>query len=88
MNNWYLYILRCESNKLYIGISQNPSKRFKTHQNKQGPKFTQKFRPIEIVYIEKYENLSLARKREIQLKKWGRKKKDALINGTIGKKIR
>lgn len=74
MNNWYLYILRCENNKLYIGISQNLTKRFKTHQNKQGPIFTQKYRPIKIVYIEKFENLSFARKREIQLKKWSRKK--------------
>jgi len=34
-----------------------------------------------VVYSESYPTLGLARKREIQLKKWSRAKKEALIAG-------
>ncbi len=85
MNPWYLYILLCKNNKLYIGITKDVKKRFELHKINKGAKFTQKNKPIKIVYIEKLYSLSEARKREIQIKKWSRKKKEDLINGKISK---
>ena len=84
--NYYLYILLCENNHLYIGISEDVQKRFITHQIGQGAELTKKNKPIKIVYTEQFNSLQEARKREIQVKKWSRSKKKRLINGTIGKK--
>ncbi|MDZ4205626.1 MAG: GIY-YIG nuclease family protein [Patescibacteria group bacterium] len=75
----WLYMIRNKGNKLYIGVTNNPSKRLAYHNQKKGAQFTQNNPSFEIVLLEKYENLSLARGREIQLKKWRRNKKDRLI---------
>jgi putative endonuclease len=84
--NYYLYILLCENNHLYIGISEDVQKRFDTHRSGYGAELTKKNKPIKIVYTERFDSLKEARKREIQIKKWSREKKQKLITGTIGKK--
>ena len=80
---YYLYILLCKNNKLYTGIAKDPEERFLLHQQNKGAKFTQKNKPIKIVYTEKCNTLSEAGKREAQIKKWDRKKKEDLINGVV-----
>jgi len=37
--------------------------------------------PVKIIYFEEYPTLQLAMKREWQVKKWTRAKKEALIQG-------
>jgi len=71
-------MLKNRSNKLYIGASQDPKQRTKDHSQKLGAKFTKHGR-FELVFLEQYENMSFARKREIQIKKWRREKKNNLI---------
>lgn len=66
--------------KLYIGITENPEKRVLYHNQKRGAHFTKYVNDFKIVFLEKYSTLSEARKREIQIKKWSRIKKDFLIN--------
>lgn len=83
MKPWYLYILLCEHNKLYIGISTDVEARFELHLINKGAKFTQKNKPIKIVYTEKLTSLSEAIKKEIQIKKWSREKKDKLISSSF-----
>ncbi len=38
-------------------------------------------RPVKLVYWEPYQNLDDAIKRERQIKRWSRSKKEALIKG-------
>lgn len=78
--SYYLYILLCKNNKLYTGISRDPEARFLLHCEGKGAKYTQRNKPIKIVYTEKFKNLSGAMKREREIKKWCREKKDDLIN--------
>jgi len=47
--------------------------------------FTRKYRPVELVYYEKFERIDEAFSREKQVQGWSRKKKRALINGEYGK---
>ncbi len=74
------------ANKLYIGISKNPEERVAYHNSKQGARFTASTSlstgksDYEIVFLEQYQTLSEARRREIQIKKWRREKKDNLVN--------
>lgn len=76
---WFLYMIQNKCNKLYIGISQNPVQRLQHHNKRHGSTFT-RFGEFEIIFLEKHENISSARKREIQIKKWSRNKKNFLIN--------
>lgn len=80
---WFVYITKCKDNSFYIGISPNVPKRIKKHNSGTGSKSLLKKLPVSLLYTEKYPNKSEARKREIQLKKWSRKKKQWLIDRSI-----
>jgi len=81
--SWYLYILLCAEGSYYVGITPNVLYRLKLHQSGEGPKFTRDRLPVKLVYSKKFRNKSEARKREIQIKGWTRKKKDMLIKGIL-----
>ena len=76
---WFLYILKCADGKLYTGITTDVTQRVKRHNKKKASRYTRMRLPVELVYQEEHPNKSTARKREIQVKKWGRDKKLALI---------
>lgn len=77
---YYLYMIKNSANKLYVGITENPDKRVDYHNSGHGAKFT-KYSPNFInVFLEQYDTLTEARKREIQIKKWSRVKKEFLID--------
>lgn len=79
MSNWYFYIARCQDKSLYIGISSNTKKRIIKHNVGQRAQWVKQHGQAEIVYTEKCNTYSEARKRELQVKKWSRKKKENLI---------
>jgi putative endonuclease len=79
-----VYILRTSSNTLYTGQTNNLEKRLTQHRSKtsKSAKYMRGFKSFELVYKEILPNLSLALKREIEIKKLSRKQKEALITGT------
>ena len=79
---YFVYILRTSSNTLYIGQTNNLEKRFKEHKEKssKSAKYIRYFSSFELVHQEKHPTRSRAMKREAQLKKWPKVKKEALIN--------
>ena len=79
----FVYILRTVSNTLYIGVTQALDQRIDAHHSGKGADWTRVHPGAQVVYSESYPTLGLARKREIQLKKWSRAKKEALIAGNI-----
>lgn len=66
---------------LYVGVINDYRRRLYEHNTKQGARFTKKGN-YKIMFIKEYETLADARKREIQIKKWSRSKKEKLIDGT------
>jgi len=76
---YYLYFIRCIGNKLYTGISDDPSGRFVRHKKGVGARFTRQNKPDKIVYIEEFDNYLDAHRRELQIKKWRKEKKENLI---------
>jgi putative endonuclease len=87
MNQLYVYILLCADDSYYVGVTNNLELRLEQHNNGEYKESAYTFsrRPCEIVYYEvvKYPNKAIAR--EKQIKKWGRAKKEALINAQIDK---
>lgn len=83
---WYLYILRCRDGSLYTGITTDVEKRFEAHQAGRGAKYTRGRGPLELVYRETCGDHSAALKRELEMKKLPRERKQSLIkeyeNGT------
>lgn len=68
---FYFYLIKSKkTNKLYIGCSEDLKSRIESH-NKGLNKSTKSGIPWELIYYEAYKNLSLARKREVTLKKYG-----------------
>ncbi|MDR3642710.1 MAG: GIY-YIG nuclease family protein [Candidatus Doudnabacteria bacterium] len=66
---YYLYVLKSLIRPWhYIGITDNTEKRLDQH-NSGVTKSTKAYRPFNIVYTEIFEDKTLARKRELFLKK-------------------
>lgn len=79
---WYVYIARAKTNKYYVGISNNVEKRIDKHNNGKGSNMAKQQGPFCLVYkSESFISKSEARKREAQIKKWSRVKKEKLLNG-------
>ena len=66
---YYLYIILTQDNTLYTGIALDVKKRFIQHQEKKGAKYTISHKPKEIVYLDVFENKSLALSEEYRIKK-------------------
>lgn len=77
---YYVYMVRCNDNSLYVGYTQNLEQRVKQHKAGHGGQYTSEHQVEEIIYQELFENKNDALKRESQLKKWSKAKKEALIN--------
>ena len=76
---WYLYLIKCRDGSLYAGVTKDLEERAKKHNKGLGSKYTAGRRPVKLVYAEKHPNQRLAMKREIEIKKWSREKKQLLI---------
>ena len=78
--HYFVYILLCADNTYYIGLTNKLMRRFTEHEEGTYPQcYTFKRRPVKLVYYETIPFLKEAIEREIQLKKWSRRKKEALI---------
>jgi putative endonuclease len=76
-----VYILECADKTLYVGSTSDLKRRLVEHNNsKKGAHYTKIRRPVVLVYSEDMPNLSLALKREIEIKRWTRIKKMKLVN--------
>ena len=79
---WYVYMLECENDTYYTGLTWCMPNRFEQHLSGKGSKYTAKHKPRKLVYLEEHDDLESARKREKQIKNWSQEKKKKLINGT------
>ncbi len=78
--SFYVYIVECSDGTYYCGYTNNLDSRMKVHNySKTGAKYTKSRRPVKLVYSEKISSKIHAMKREIQIKKLSRSKKEMLI---------
>ncbi len=80
---FFAYILRCADGTYYVGSTSDIVARLETHNTGRGPRFTACRCPVKLVYFEPFDTMEAARRREIQLKKWSRAKKEAIIVGNM-----
>ena len=80
--DYYVYMVRCCDGKLYIGITNDITRRIFEHNEGNNPKsYTYSRRPVELVYSAHFNDVHEAISWEKCMKRWSRKKKEALIRG-------
>jgi putative endonuclease len=75
----YVYIVRCADRSLYTGYAKDPKARVRVHNCGRGARYTAGRRPVRLVYSEVFETVGDALRREHQLKRLTKEKKEALI---------
>ncbi|MEO2048158.1 MAG: GIY-YIG nuclease family protein [Pirellulales bacterium] len=79
VDTWFVYILRCDDDSLYTGITKDVSRRCKQHNTGTASRYTRSRLPVNLEYLERQPNQSRALKRELAIKALSRKAKEALI---------
>ena len=82
MPAWF-YILRLESGALYVGATADLKQRYKDHCSGKACRTTSLDPPVTVVYSEELETFSDSRRREAQVKRWSREKREALARGDL-----
>ncbi len=83
--DWTVYIIRCDDDSLYTGITTDLDRRFSEHRS--GPRGARYFggrKPLRIEYREAGHTRSSAGRREAGIKKLSRAEKLVLIAGPAG----
>jgi predicted GIY-YIG superfamily endonuclease len=81
--DYYVYILRCADRSYYVGYAQDIEQRLRAHSGGRAAPYTARRLPVHLAYSEKHESIESARRRELQLKRWSRRKKEALFRRDV-----
>lgn len=80
--NWTVYIIRCDDESLYTGVTVDLQRRFAEHQGHgRGAKYFNGRTPSQVVYSEIGHTRSSACRREAVIKRLSREEKLRLIAG-------
>lgn len=77
--SWFVYLVRAANGALYCGISDDPQRRFVTHQSGRGARFFHSSPAVALVYVEACRDKSEALRRERSIKQLTKKAKEALV---------
>ncbi|HEY0013452.1 MAG TPA: TrmJ/YjtD family RNA methyltransferase [Allosphingosinicella sp.] len=78
--SFWTYMLRCSDGKYYVGHTEDLEARIASHQAGEIPGWTQKRRPVELVWSETFPTREEALTAERQIKNWSQMKKEGLIS--------
>jgi putative endonuclease len=67
MKPYYLYVIESDNGRHYIGITENVERRLEAH-NLGLSRWTKRYKNWTVIYREKLNNLSAAKKKENYLK--------------------
>ncbi|NNM52416.1 MAG: GIY-YIG nuclease family protein [Pseudomonadales bacterium] len=65
---WWVYIIDCESDRLYTGISTDPQRRFEQHRQGRGARFTRMYPPRQLLAAVACTTRSEASREEFRIK--------------------
>ena len=80
MAGYYCYIVECADGTYYTGWTTDLERRLKTHNAGRGARYTRSRLPVILIYSEPQPDRASAMKREIALKSYPRRRKQALVN--------
>jgi len=59
--DYFMYIVRCSDNSLYVGSTSNVEQRVNDHNAGKGGYTTRKKKPVKLVYYEIYDSKEIAK---------------------------
>ncbi len=79
-HNYFVYIVaNFNRTVIYIGVTNSLTRRITEHNMGLIDGFTKKYNCKFLIFYEHYPEINMAISREKEIKKWNRKKKEALI---------
>ena len=79
MREYYVYVMTNRSKTLYVGVTNDLVRRVYEHKEKLVPGFTARYNLTQLAYYEGTSDVTVAIRREKEMKGWLRRKKVALI---------
>ena len=78
--SWFLYIAQARTGIYYTGITTDPARRIQDHNKGKGSSLARSQGPFTLIYTSPpLPDQSTARKREIEVKRWSRERKEKFI---------
>ena len=81
MRQYFVYILASRSRVLYVGVTGDLVRRVLQYKQRNGSKFTTRYRVNRLVHFEETDYVFAALEREKEIKGWRRGKKIDLVEG-------
>ena len=78
---FYVYILRCSDNSLYVGHTEDLEVRLAAHRSRYYSGYTAKRLPVTLIFSDLFPTRDEAFTAERQIKGWSRAKKLAIAKG-------
>ncbi len=78
---FWVYMLRCEDESIYIGHADDLERRMAEHQSGERRGYTSTRLPVLLIWSQEFTSREDALRSELQIKKWSRNKKLALAAG-------
>ena len=80
---FWIYILHCADGSYYTGHTDNLEQRLAQHEAGSFGGYTADRKPLRLVYSQELPSREEALAAEMQIKRWSRQKKEALIRGDL-----
>jgi putative endonuclease len=80
----WVYILECTDGTYYVGSTIALERRVWEHQQGLGAAYTRHRRPVRLLWSAAYDRIDDAWAFEKQVQGWGRRKREALMDGRLG----
>ena len=79
----WVYLVECSDGSFYVGSTHDIERRVSEHNEGVGAAYTRRRRPVILRWSEHYDRVEDAYAAEKRLQGWGRRKRQALIDGAF-----
>lgn len=76
---YYTYLLRCDDNSVYTGITTDVQRRFRRHCSGKGAKYTRSHKPTAVLAVFESPDKSSAARLEYHIKCLDKKRKESVV---------
>ena len=77
----FVYIVECADGTYYTGWTNHVEKRLAAHNGGTGARYTRGRLPVKLVHVEELPDKRSAQRREVEIKRLDRRRKEILITG-------
>jgi len=79
MKEYYAYIMSNQSKTLYTGVTNDLERRVREHKLKIKDGFTKRYNVTQLVWFDRFDDVTQAIESEKRIKRWRRSKKITMI---------